>query len=168
MGIGLHALLHHLSRLPPRQWEAIAAKALLALLPDHPEEHAGLSLKARSILGKPDHCALYGASSRGEVPILARGTRNGAPITIAGRIDRLVVEHHSVWIVDYKSDARVPEDQAGVPAAYRTQLGLYALVAGQLFGGRDVKASILWTGPESLMNLDKKELRDAVSGFTIG
>jgi ATP-dependent helicase/nuclease subunit A len=167
-GIALHALLHHLAKLEPSLRDAVAARALPELLPDHPERHGHLSAKARSILAAPAHAGLYSPSSRGEVPILARGSRNGQPITIAGRIDRLVVEPGSVWIVDYKSDSQVPRDAAGMPPAYRTQLGLYALFASQLFHGRPVRASILWTGPETLMNLEEKALRDAVSGFTIG
>ena len=43
-------------------------------------------------------------------------------------------------VVDFKSDATVPEVGNGVPASYLTQLGLYALVAGQLFPGREVSA----------------------------
>jgi ATP-dependent helicase/nuclease subunit A len=167
-GIALHALLHHLARIEPGQWDAVSAKAMPVLLPDHPADHAAVIAKAHAILTRPDLAGLFGPNSRGEVPILAKGTRKGQPITIAGRIDRLVVEPGRVWIVDYKSDARTPDDGAPVPPAYRTQLGLYALIAGQLFGGRQVAASIFWTGPESLTNLDKKDLHDAVDGFTIG
>jgi len=46
-------------------------------------------------------------------------------------------------------------------------LGLYALVAGQLFPGRAVEAAILWTSKESLMNLPPERLAQARAGFTI-
>ncbi|MEO6395896.1 MAG: double-strand break repair helicase AddA [Devosia sp.] len=167
-GTALHALLHHLLKLPPEQREAVAAKAVAALLPDLPESHEGLARKARSILGRPELARLFGPGSRGEIPVLARGLRGGAPITIAGRIDRLVVEPQTVWVIDYKSDATLPANPASVPKPYLTQLGLYARIAGQLFPGLGVEAKILWTGPESLMKLPPELLRDAVSGFTIG
>ena len=167
-GIALHALLHHLSKLDPELWATVAAKALPVLLPDDPTSHAAIARKARSLLGRLDLMHLFGLNSRAEVPILAQGMRNGLPITIAGRMDRLVVEPRRVLVVDYKSDAVAPTTATAVPEAYVRQLGLYALVAGQLFPGLEVAASILWTSPESLMNLVPERLAKAVAGFTIG
>ncbi len=167
-GLALHALLHHLARLDPALWDAVSRKALAALLPAAPEQHEALAQKARALLTRPELAPLFGPDSRGEVPILARATRHGAPVTIAGRIDRLVVTPAAVLVVDYKSDAAAPATAAGVPAAYLTQLGLYALVATQLFPGRPVRAAILWTGLESLMNLPADRLAEKVAGFTIG
>jgi ATP-dependent helicase/nuclease subunit A len=164
-GIALHALLQHLSRIEPGLWPAVAVKALPVLVPDRPKQHAAIIDKARSILTRADFAHLFGQNSRAEVPILAQGRRNGLPVTIAGRIDRLVVEPGRVLIVDFKSDALAPET---VPAAYLAQLGLYALVAGLLFPGHEVAAAILWTGPESLSNLSSDGLLKAVSDFTIG
>ena len=70
-------------------------------------------------------------------------------------------------VVDYKSDAQVPADENTVPPAYLSQLGLYALVAGQLFPSHRVEAGILWTELESFMNLSQARLRQAVAGFTL-
>jgi ATP-dependent helicase/nuclease subunit A len=86
---------------------------------------------------------------------------------LSGRIDRMVVDDSGVLVVDYKSDAVVPEEAAKVPGNYLTQLGLYALVAGQLFPGRNVRAAILWTELESLMNLPDGLLDAARSDFTL-
>ena len=110
----------------------------------------------------------FGPNSRAEVPILAQGKRGGAPVTIAGRIDRLVVEPGKVLIIDYKSDARVRATDRQVPPEDVSQVGLYALIAGQLFPGYAVEASILWTTLEMLMNLSSTRLREAVANFTIG
>jgi ATP-dependent helicase/nuclease subunit A len=93
-----------------------------------------------------------------------------SPVTLAGRIDRLVVTPGSVLIVDFKSDAGAgpPRDAASTPSSYVTQLGLYALVANQLFpGSRGYEAAILWTSLESLLFLESKALAEAVSAFTM-
>ena len=82
-------------------------------------------------------------------------------------MDRVVVDDSGVLVVDYKSDALVPDGAADVPGNYLTQLGLYALVAGQLFPGRPVRAAILWTELESLMNLPNELLAAARSDFTL-
>ena len=88
--------------------------------------------------------------------------------TIAGRIDRLVVKPGRVLIVDYKSDARPPGSPDGVPAAYLSQMGLYALVAQQLFPGHSIATAILWTSLETLMDLPAAKLRETVASFTVG
>ena len=86
---------------------------------------------------------------------------------LAGRIDRILVGKGRVLVVDYKSDANPPRIAEEVPAPYVTQVGLYALVAGQLFPELVVEAAILWTTLESLMILPSAALRKAVSAFTM-
>jgi ATP-dependent helicase/nuclease subunit A len=167
-GIALHALLQHLMKVPQAEWPAVSAKALAVLLPDRPTMHPAIARKAQSILTRLDLIHIFGPTSRAEVPILAHGSRNGAPVTIAGRIDRLVVEPGRVLIVDYKSDAEVPATEKDVPAAYLSQIGLYAQIAGQLFPGHRIEAAILWTSLEMLMNLAPERLAAAVASFTIG
>src|SRR5690606_14837329 len=116
---------------------------------------------ALSILTRPELQMMFGPNSRAEVPFLVNATQNGEPIRLSGRIDRLVVDATSVLVVDYKSDAKVPSDSSAVPPGYVPQLGLYALVAQQLFPGRVVRGAILWTELESLMNLSVGVLAEA-------
>jgi ATP-dependent helicase/nuclease subunit A len=166
-GVVLHALLQHLVPIDQAIWPQIVPKALLALLPEAPERHEALGAKAMSILQRPELQRLFGASSRAEVPFLVNAIRDGAPIRLAGRIDRLVVDEEGVTVLDYKSDASVPDGPEDVPGNYVTQLGLYALIAGQLFPGRPVRAAILWTQLESLMILPADLLKAGSIGFTM-
>ena len=78
-----------------------------------------------------------------------------------------MVDDHSVLVIDYKSDATAPKTEGEVPQRYVTQLALYALVASQLFPGRSVRAAILWTELESLMNLPPELLEQARGNFTL-
>ncbi len=166
-GLALHALLQHLGRVPPPERHRIAARALPVLLPDVPAEHPALLHKALSILGRPEFAHLFGPDSRAEVPFLAEARRDGSPIRLAGRIDRLVVGPDRVLVVDFKSDAAAPTGPDAVPDAYLVQLGLYALVAGQLFPGRHVAAAILWTSLESLLELPGERVAGSVRSFTV-
>jgi ATP-dependent helicase/nuclease subunit A len=166
-GIALHALLQHLGRVAPADRQKVVDKALAVLLPDAPERHAALGQKAVSILAKPEFATLFGPDSRAEVPFLLDARRNGAPVRLAGRIDRIVVANGRVMVVDYKSDAVPAGTPSEVPASYVTQVGLYAYVASQLFPELVVEAGILWTTLESLMILPSPLLRDAVSAFTM-
>jgi len=166
-GIALHALLQHLGRVDPAMRADVVPRALLVLLPDAPGSHARIGAKALSILARPELATLFGPASRAEVPFLVDARRDGADIRLAGRIDRLLVDDSGVMVVDYKSDTSVPGQPGDVPGNYLTQLGLYALVAGQLFPGRDVRAAILWTQLESLMFLPPDRLAAGAQGFTM-
>jgi len=166
-GIVLHALLQHLVRIDEALWPQIVPKAMVALIPEAPQVHERIGNKAMSILRRPELAELFGPNSRAEVPFLMHGERDGEPIRLAGRIDRLVVDERGVTVIDYKSDAAVPTRPEDVPGNYVTQLGLYALVAGQLFPGQAVHAAILWTQLESLMNLPPDLLAAGSKGFTM-
>ena len=166
-GLALHALLQHLGRVERDLWPQVLPRALETLLPDYPELHQGILDKAISILTRPDLAHLFGPGSRAEVPFLVNVLRDGTPARLSGRIDRLVADDQGILIVDFKSDAHVPESVKAVPGNYLTQLGLYALVAGQLFPGQPVRAAILWTELESLMNLPPDLLDQARTGFTL-
>jgi ATP-dependent helicase/nuclease subunit A len=166
-GITLHAMLQHLCGIERALWPAIVPKALLALLPDNPDDHARIGDKAMSILDRPELADYFGRTSRAELPFMLDASRDGHDIRLTGRIDRMVIDDTGVTVIDYKSDALVPSGPGAVPGNYLTQLGLYALVAGQLYPGRDVRAAILWTRLESLMFLPSDALAAATRGFTM-
>jgi len=166
-GTALHALLQHLAKVAPADRRAVAARALPLLLPEAPEQHAPLAAKALSILSRPELTQLFAEGSRAEVPFLATAEHKGEMVTIAGRIDRIVVTPDGVLLVDFKSDADPVMEPGRVKPGYLTQLGLYALVAKQLFPGQRIEAGILWSGLESLLKLPDAALAEAARGFTI-
>ena len=166
-GLAIHALLQHLVRVDRDAWAQVAPRALEALLPGADLDHERIASKAIAILSRPELAALFGPGSRAEVPFRVAAKQRGKAIWLSGRMDRVVVDDSGVLVVDYKSDAAVPEEAANVPGNYLTQLGLYALVAGQLFPGQTVRAAILWTELESLMNLPDGLLEAARSDFTL-
>lgn len=166
-GLALHALLQHLVPIAPADRALVAPRALEVLLPNHTERHAALTDKAMSILARPDLASLFGPDSRAELPFRIRARKGGEPVWLTGRMDRIVVDETGVLVVDYKSDSGVPETAEAVSGSYLTQLGLYALVAGQLFPERPVRAAILWTELESLMILPPELLGKAQLDFTL-
>lgn len=166
-GIALHALLQHLGRVRQPDWPRVIDKAMPVLLPDQAEWRAPVAQKAMALLSNPALAHVFGPDSRAEVPFLADATREGKPIRLVGRIDRLVVTPATVSVVDFKSDAQAPLTPAVTPRNYLTQLGLYALVAGQLYPGRRVRCAILWTSMETLVDLPATLLHRAVADFTV-
>ena len=166
-GLALHALLQHLGRVAPEERARVAPQALETLLPEAPDRHPHIANKALAIQANSAFASLFGPDSRAELPFRVQALRAGQKIWLSGRIDRVVVDDSGVLVVDYKSDASVPKGADGVPGNYLTQLGLYALVAGQLFPGRPVRAAILWTELESLMKLPDERLAAARADFTL-
>jgi ATP-dependent helicase/nuclease subunit A len=166
-GLALHALLQHLGKVDRALWPNVIPRALETLLPEFPDEQARLAEKARAILSRDEFAQLFGPNSRAELPFLVEAKRKGEPIRLSGRIDRLVVDDTGVLVIDYKSDAMAPATASDVPERYLTQLGLYAMVASQLFPGRPVRAAILWTELESLMNLPPDLIAKARADFTL-
>ncbi|WP_158541581.1 double-strand break repair helicase AddA [Pelagibacterium lacus] len=150
-GIALHALLEHLSAVPQELRASVALSAAQTLLPDEPDLAAPVADAALAILSAPELAPIFGPDSRAEVPFSILATRDGAPVRIEGRIDRLVVSDAGVTIVDFKSDAAVPAGPDSVPPAYRAQLGLYAAAMAQVFPGRPIATAILWTADRTLM-----------------
>ena len=166
-GTALHALLQHLGRVEPDQRPPVAIRALEVLMPTKPEQHAALAAKALSIMGRPELADVFGPDSRAEVPFFAEALKGSEPIRIIGRVDRLVVQPGRVLIVDFKSDANPAATAEQINPAYVTQLGLYALVAGQLFPSHRVEAAILWTSLEKLVDLPRDVLAEATRNFTM-
>lgn len=166
-GTALHALLQHLGRIAEGDQRQVAARALEVLLPDAPDQHPVLAGKALAILSRPELAPLFGPQSRAEVPFLVEAWRNGEPVTLAGRLDRVVAGPDGILIVDFKSDAAPEMLPERVKPAYLAQLALYALAARQLFPGQRIETAILWTSLESLLKLPDAALAEAARGFTI-
>ena len=54
-----------------------------------------------------DFAEVFAPGSRPEVPIVGRiASAGGAPIAVAGQVDRLIVTGDAVLIADYKTDQR--------------------------------------------------------------
>jgi ATP-dependent helicase/nuclease subunit A len=157
-GIALHALLQHLTRVPPDRRIDVAHAAAVTLLADRPQMADLVASEALEILSDPALAPIFGPDSRAEVSFALDGSRSGAPVRLTGRIDRLVVDETGVTVIDFKSDALAPETADGVPEAYWMQLGLYAKIAARLFPGQKISTAILWTTPRRLMVLDPNRL----------
>jgi len=166
-GIALHALLQHLPGVPEGRRHELARAALVSLLPEAPDGHEAMAETACALLANPALAFVFGPGSRAELPILAKAEKDGRAVLIAGRVDRLVVTPATVTIVDFKSDARPPEDASGIPSDYVSQLALYRLVLRRLFPEHRVEAALLWTARAELMTVPAEMLDAATAGIAL-
>jgi len=82
---------------------------------------------------------------------------------IYGIIDRLVVQEAAVWLVDFKSNAQVPERPAEVPLGLLRQMAAYAEVIARTYPDHQIIPALLWTKQARLMPLPDALLANVFS-----
>jgi ATP-dependent helicase/nuclease subunit A len=161
-----HALLQHLPLLPAERWETTAAEYIARRGEALPASvRASIVEETLAVLRHPDFADAFGPRSRAEVAIVAEippPDGVGAPIRVAGQIDRLVENGREVLIVDYKTNRPPPRDLNEVPRAYVLQLAGYRIAVQRIFNASTVRAALLWTDGARIMELPAEWL-DAAS-----
>src|SRR5690606_32507688 len=117
-GSRIHALLEFLPGLPEADWPGAAAY----ILPDAPGL-AELLEEAAQVLKAAPLARLWEADALPEVGITADLPGLGR---LHGVIDRLILKGDSALIVDFKSNATMPDTAATCPEGLLRQMGAYA------------------------------------------
>ncbi|WP_135450076.1 double-strand break repair helicase AddA [Tabrizicola caldifontis] len=156
-GTALHLLLERLPCLPRADWPAHAAGLI------GPDLAAALLAEARTVLDHPDLSPLFSPDTLAEVAV--SGDWNGA--RLVGTIDRLIVAPDRVRVIDYKSNALIPDHPDLVPEGILRQLGAYAHLLAQVYPDRPIETAILWTRAPRLMPLDPGIVSAALARATI-
>lgn len=144
---------------------------LFQILPDLPvagRERAALSFLARMgkelpeairveivdetlrILNDPIFSDVFGEQSLAEVPVSGD---LGDGRMISGQIDRLVIGHNKILIVDFKTNRPSPRDENAIPEAYKNQLRAYKTAMQRIFPDREILCALLWTDQPLLMQV---------------
>ncbi|WP_295078154.1 double-strand break repair helicase AddA [Tabrizicola sp.] len=156
-GTALHLLLERLPAFAASDWPALAASLLEAPYLDD------ALAQAQQVLNHPALSPHFGPDTLTEVAVSAPwGDR-----TLAGTIDRLVVMPDRVLIIDYKSNAVVPDRPEATPEGILRQLGAYAHMLGQIYPNRRIETAILWTRAPGLMVVSPDIVRAALGRATI-
>ena len=157
-GTALHLLLERLPGLDPNGWDSLAASLVF-----DPLHLTDALAEARLVLAQPDLAPLFGPETLAEVAVAAPwGDR-----TLAGTIDRLVIAPDRILIIDYKSNAVIPDRPETMPEGILRQLGAYAHMLAQIYPGRRIETAVLWTRAPGLMPVDPDIVRQAFLRTTI-
>ncbi|MEM9780557.1 MAG: PD-(D/E)XK nuclease family protein, partial [Pseudomonadota bacterium] len=162
-GIALHTLLEHLPTVPPQDRPRLA-QTLLEALPEAPppEAHPALITRATALITQPDLAWIFAPDTLTEVPVAGRvAALNNQKLS--GKIDRLVIQPDTVWIIDYKSNA-VPEDP--LPRSIAGQLALYVIPLQQIFPKHQIRACVLWTATGGLTELHHVTVKEVLQSAT--
>ncbi|WP_372884515.1 double-strand break repair helicase AddA [Shimia sp.] len=159
-GLLLHLLLEHLPEHPRADWPAVAGRLLSGgEAPPDPPETAALLAEAGAVLERPELGFLFAGDTLAEVPLSA----DLGAARLHGVIDRLVVTPDEVLIVDFKTNARVPDSAAQTPDGLLRQMGAYVHGIAQIYPGRRVRCAILWTRSATLVELPHDLVTNALA-----
>lgn len=100
------------------------------------------------ILNDPIFADVFSEHSLAEVPVSGD---LGDGRMISGQIDRLVIGHNKILIVDFKTNRPSPRDENAIPEAYKNQLRAYKTALLRIFPDREVLCALLWTDQPLLM-----------------
>jgi ATP-dependent helicase/nuclease subunit A len=157
-GTAIHLLLERLPLLDRASWPQTA----LALIPE-PALCADALAEATVVLTAPHLAHLFAPQTLAEAMV----TGDWTGWRLAGTVDRLVISASRVLIVDYKSNALVPDAPEAVPEGILRQLGAYAHILAQIYPHRRIETAILWTRTAQLMHLPPDTVRQALARTTI-
>ncbi|MCE8539029.1 double-strand break repair helicase AddA [Ruegeria pomeroyi] len=143
-GSQLHLLLEHLPGTDPAGWNDHA----LRLLPDLDVLlRDDLLNEARGVLDSPALAEIFAPGTLAEVPVTAPLGAN----RLHGVIDRLLIGEREIGVVDFKSNAVVPDRPEACPEGLLRQMGAYAHALEQVYPGRTIRTGILWTRTAQIM-----------------
>lgn len=113
-----------------------------------PEIRADILDETLKILNDPVFADVFGEDSLAEVPVSGD---MGDGRMISGQIDRLVIGHKRIVIVDFKTNRPSPRDQNDIPLAYINQLKAYKTALSRIYPDREIVCALLWTDQPLLM-----------------
>lgn len=168
-GQAVHTLLQNLPALPADARQAAALNYLAQALPS--ASPAGMADDIMQcvldILADPRFSFIFGAEARPEVAVAGQLISAKGRYAVSGKIDRLCRTDDGLLIVDFKTNARIPETAADMPANYISQLAAYRALLRRSFPESRIEAAILWVTTARLDRL-QPELLDAAEAAILG
>lgn len=148
-GVLTHKLFQILPDLPKESREKAALNFLNRTAHDLGASiHKEIVNETLKILNDPVFADVFGENSLAEVPVsgdMGNGTK------ISGQIDRLIIGHKNIIIVDFKTNRPSPRHEKDIPAAYIKQLKAYKTALSMIYPDKDILCALLWTDQPLLM-----------------
>ena len=146
-----HTLLQWLPEHPPEKRGELALSYLAGAAPTLSDEvRQTLAKQTIAVLDAPDLARFFTpGESLAEVPVMGTVNLGGAARAVGGTIDRLVAEDGTVWALDFKTGAHVPNDAGEIAPVYVTQMALYRALLQAVYPDHICRTALLYTAAES-------------------
>jgi ATP-dependent helicase/nuclease subunit A len=151
-GLLTHALLARLPDIVPERRADIARRYLRSRGLDD-ATCTQIADETLAVLDDPAFAPAFATGSRAEVSIVADLPELGEGARVHGRVDRMTVTDHEVFIVDFKTNRPPPALETDLPPVYATQMALYRAAAARIFPDRRIACALVWTDGPLLMPL---------------
>lgn len=156
-GAYLHYLLEALIGAKQSGWKDIIGRIAVPELLDS-EIAKGVQIEVQNVLCKRDLAWIFEPHGQSEVPLA--GCVAGQPVY--GLIDRLVPQADTTHIIDFKSNAKVPESADACPEGILRQMGAYSEMVKTLCPNQKISCGVLWTSTAQYMSLPHKMVMEAL------
>ncbi len=172
-GQAVHTLLQHLPAVDPAGRDTAARTYLAHALPSATPAHTLQQIisSVLHILDEPKFSFLFGRNARAEVGVAGQLESDDGVYSVSGKIDRLCHLDSGLLIVDFKTNARVPDNASQMPANYINQLSAYRALLRRSFPDIEIEAAILWvsTGRMDRLSADVLDAAEArILGHSAG
>jgi ATP-dependent helicase/nuclease subunit A len=146
-----HKLFQILPEIPIENRQ-VAADAFLSRLGQDlsPDIRHDIVQEVLNIFNDPVFADVFGENSMAEVPISGD---LGDGKMISGQIDRLIIGHNKILIVDFKTNRPSPRNENDIPEAYKNQLKAYKTALSRMFPDKEISCALLWTDQPLLMTV---------------
>lgn len=143
-GILLHQLYEYLPSVASEAQREAGLALLARFAPELGRDTAETLLApVLKVLSSDSMARIFGPNSRAEVAVAGNITlADGKSRLVSARIDRLVVDHATIEIIDLKTGQPRP---AAADAVITRQMALYRAVLRAIYPTRAIACSVLWT-----------------------
>ena len=161
-GNATHNLLEFLPRVKETKRDETAKKFLAQSdFNFSAKQQKEIWTQVKDILDDQTYDFIFGKNSKAEVTVTGLVEVNGVMHQLNGQVDRLVVTNDEVWIIDYKSNAKIPDTLKDVPDLYAVQMAAYQHVMQQVYPDKKIRCALLWTRTPKLQELSAASLKRA-------
>ncbi len=147
-GLIIHKLFELLPQMPLLERKKAAQNYLCRKIWNLSEKQQNQIMgEVFAILEDSEFSSLFSPKALAEVPISGIIDKN----VISGRIDRLLVTDKDIYIVDFKTNRKPPQNPQDVPLIYIKQLRIYKQLLSEVYPHKNIHTALLWTDNCNLM-----------------
>jgi ATP-dependent helicase/nuclease subunit A len=154
-GMIIHTLLQKLPYIPAQQRADKGRRWLAAHATQITDEQQQSWLDdVLSVIDTPELAPLFHENSQAEVAIKGTIQKNGMPVLVSGRIDRIAIFGDRIIIADFKTSLNPPNDQSAIPVSHKQQMRAYRDVLALLYPQKAIETWLVYTAQTTCFKID--------------
>lgn len=162
----IHSLLEHIPYKIPENWSAAAMTFLSARVPSWSDaDKRQIIAQVSGIIHEERLAPFFSEYAKSETAISGNLSTDMGVVPVSGRVDRLAVGEETVFIADFKSTPRIPQQESAISQNHILQLALYRALLQQIFPEKEVRAFLVYTAGPTLWELSLTTMDTVLQQF---